>query len=249
MNYNFLLFFLSFLFAFNVSFAETPKQIVKKANDLWHGKSSISEGSMTVIRPGWSRSISTKSWMLEPDFAMILITDPAKDKGTVTLKRKNEIWNWIPAVQRVIKIPPSMMLQPWMGSDFTNDDLVRESSIVDDYTQSLIGEETIDNYNCYKINLIPKPEAGVVWGKVVMWISKKEYLELKTEFYDEDGALVKSMIGSKIKMMGGRTIPTHLEMIPANKPGEKTVLDYKSIQFNVNIKPSFFSERNMKRAR
>lgn len=231
------------------SSAETAKDIVKKANDLWHGKSSISEGSMTVIRPGWSRSISTKSWMLEPDYAMILITGPAKDKGTVTLKRKNEIWNWIPAVQRVIKIPPSMMLQPWMGSDFTNDDLVRESSIVDDYTPSLIGEEKIGNYDCYKIKLVPKPEAGVVWGKIVMWISKKGYLELKTEFYDEDGSLVKSMVGNKIRTMGGRTIPTHLEMIPANKPGEKTVLDYKSIKFNVKIKPSFFSERNMKRAR
>lgn len=233
----------------STGFAETPREIVKKADNIWHGKSSISEVSMTVIKPTWSRTISTKAWMLEPDYALILITGPAKDKGIVTLKRKNELWNWIPAIQRVIKIPPSMMLQPWMGSDFTNDDLVRESSVVDDYIQSLLGEEKIDGYECYKIKLAPKPEAGVVWGKVIMWISKKDYLELKTEFYDEDGSLVKSMIASNVKKMGGRIIPTHLEMIPANKPGEKTVLDYQSIRFNVNIKPSFFSERNMKRVR
>lgn len=246
--YSLLISFILIIF-FSPSIAETPKEIVEKANDLWHGKSSISEGSMTVIKPGWSRKITTKSWMLEPDYALILITGPAKDKGMVTLKRKNEIWNWIPAVQRVIKIPPSMMLQPWMGSDFTNDDLVRESSIVEDYTQTLIGEEMIGEYDCYKIKLVPKPEAGVVWGKVIMWISQKGYLELKTDFFDEDSMLVKSMIASNIKTMGGRTIPSHLEMIPVNKPGEKTVLDYHSIKFNVKIKPSFFSEQNMKRVR
>ncbi|NOY78711.1 MAG: outer membrane lipoprotein-sorting protein, partial [Calditrichaeota bacterium] len=111
-------FFTIFLLFFIVTEAnaETPKEIVQKADQLWHGKSSYSEGSMTVIKPSWSRKISMKAWMLEPDYALILITAPARDKGIVTLKRKNEIWNWIPTIQRVIKIPPSMMLQPWMGS-------------------------------------------------------------------------------------------------------------------------------------
>ena len=248
-RYSLFLYYASLILFNTSSNAETPREIVKKANELWHGKSSISVCTMTVIKPGWSRKISMKSWMLEPDYALILITGPAKEKGIVTLKRKNEIWNWIPTVQRIIKIPPSMMLQPWMGSNFTHDDLVRESSIVDDYTQSLIGEEKIQGYDCYKIKLIPKPETGVVWGKLIMWISKKSYLTLKINFYDEDGTLVKSMIASNIKTMDGRTIPTHLEMIPTNKPGEKTVLDYQSIRFNVKLKPSFFSERNMKRIR
>ena len=240
----FFLFFLSML-----SIAETPKEIVQKADQLWHGKSSYSEGSMTVVKPNWSRKISMKAWMLEPDFALILITSPARDKGMVTLKRKNEIWNWIPSIQRVIKIPPSMMLQPWMGSNFTNDDLVRESSMVNDYTHSLLGEENVESRLCYKIKLTPKPEAGVVWGKVIVWISKAGYLELKAEFYDEDGKLVKTMIASSVRKMGGRTIPTHLEMIPQNKPGEKTILDYRKIRFNVKIRPSFFSIQNMKRVR
>jgi outer membrane lipoprotein-sorting protein len=227
----------------------TAKEIVVKANDLLRGKSSTATATMTVVKPDWSRKMSMKMWMLEPSYAMILITEPAKDKGTVTLKRKNEIWNWVPAIQRVIKIPPSMMMQPWMGSDFTNDDLVRESSIINDYTQDLIGDDTVSGYDCYKIRLIPTPEAGVVWGKVIMWISKKGYLELKTEYYDEDSTLVKYMIGSDIKVMGGRTLPSHWEMIPVDKPDEKTILDYSDLQFNVDIKPSYFSEQNMKRVR
>jgi len=230
-------------------FGESARDIVARANDLMHGSSSTATAVMTVVKTDWSREMTTKLWMLEPDYAMILITAPAKDKGTVTLKRENEIWNWVPSIERVVKIPPSMMLQPWMGSDFTNDDLVRESSIVEDYTQEIVGEETLSGYACYRINLLPKPEAGVVWGKVVMWISKDGYLELKTEYYDEDGELVKYMIGSKIKEMGGRTLPSYWEMVPVDKPGEKTILEYREMAFDVDLSPSFFSQQNMKRVR
>jgi outer membrane lipoprotein-sorting protein len=152
-------------------------------------------------------------------------------------------------IERVIKIPPSMMMQPWMGSDFTNDDLVREYSIVNDYTSSLIGNETVEGYDCYKVLLLPKPDAGVVWGKVMMWIAKKGYLELKTEYYDEDSKLVKTMTGTAIRSMGGRTIPTLWEMVPVDKHGEKTILQYQAIEFNADINRSFFSEQNMKRVR
>ena len=227
----------------------SAKEIVIRANDLMRGKSSVATTIINVIKPDWSREMTAKTWSIEPDYAMILIIAPARDKGTVTLKRKKEMWNWIPSIQRIIKIPPSMMMQPWMGSDFNNDDLVRESSIVEDYTQSLIGEEKINGYDCYKISLIPKPEAGVVWGKIIMWISKEEYLELKIEYYDEDGTLVKYMTGSKIREMGGRIIPSYWEMIPVDKPGEKTTLEYKSLEFDIDISSSFFSEQEMKRVR
>lgn len=244
-----LLFFFSIILLINSGFCRSAKEIVEKSNELMRANSSISEVSMTVIKPDWQRKITMKMWSLEPNYTLVLITKPAKDKGTVTLKRDKEVWNWIPTVQRVIKIPPSMMLQPWMGSDFTNDDLVRESSIIEDYEHSIIGEKEIDGYNCYKINLKPKPEAGVVWGKIIMWISKSGYLQLKSDYYDEDDYLVKSMIGKNIQKMGGRTIPTHWEMLPVDKPGQKTVMDYHSIKFNPNIKRSFFSQQNMKRVR
>jgi outer membrane lipoprotein-sorting protein len=229
--------------------ALTAKEIVSKANDLLHGRSSMSRVAMTVIKPDWSRKLSMKAWMLEPAYALLLITEPAKDAGIVTLKRKSEIWNWIPAVQRVIKIPPSMMMQSWMGSDFTNDDLVRESSIVEDYTHRVIGEETVRGQPCYKILLLPKPEAGVVWTKVVMWISREGYLELRTEYYGEDGKLVKYMTGSRVRHMGGRTLPSRWEMVPTGKPGQKTILEYQSIEFDAAVTPSFFSKQNMKRVR
>ena len=228
---------------------QSAKDIIRKANDMLHGNSSTSTATMTVIKPDWSRQMTTKLWMLEPKYALILITAPAKDRGTVTLKRQAEIWNWIPSIERIIKIPPSMMMQPWMGSNYTNDDLVRESSIVDDYNQTLEGKQTIDGYPCYKIRLLPKPGAGVVWGKVVMWVSIKGYMELRTEYYDEEGTLVKYMTGSKITTLGGRTLPSHWEMIPVDKPAEKTTLDYTSMHFDVDIAPSFFSKQNMRRVR
>jgi len=229
--------------------AQDAKEIVSKANELIRATSSYSEISMSIIKPTWSRDMKMKVWSLEPDYALILITEPAKDKGMVTLKRLKEVWNWVPNVNRVIKIPPSMMMQSWMGSDFTNDDLVRQSSIVEDYTHAISGEEIIDGYDCYIVELTPKPEAGVVWGKIITWISKDGYLQLKADHYDEDMSLIKSMIGSDVKKMGGRTIPAHWEMIPHDEPGQKTVMDYLDIKFNIDIDEEFFSQQNMRRVR
>jgi outer membrane lipoprotein-sorting protein len=229
--------------------AQDAKEIVEKANELIRAKSSYSEITMEVIKPDWSREMRMKIWSLEPDYGLVLITEPAKEKGMVTLKRKKEVWNWVPSVNRVIKLPPSMMLQSWMGSDFTNDDLVRQSSIVEDYTHAMAGEEAMEGYDCYKIELTPKPEAGVVWGQIITWISKKGYLQLRADYYDEDMELIKSMIGSDVKVMGGRTIPCHWEMVPLDKPGQKTVMDYLEIEFNIDISESYFSQQNMKRVR
>lgn len=142
-----------------------------------------------------------------------------------------------------------MMLQSWMGSDFTNDDLVKESSVVNDYTHTIVGEENFNGYDCYKIVSVPKPDAGVVWGKLLIWVAKNEYFQLKVEFFDEDDFIVKTYLGDDIKEMGGRIIPTYWEMIPMDKPGEKTVFIYNKIEFNFNVDESFFSERNMKRVR
>ena len=230
-------------------YSQDATEIVKKADELMKANSSYSEITMKIIKPDWSREMGMKVWALEPDYAIIYITEPARDKGTVTLKRKTEVWNWLPSAQKVIKIPPSMMLQSWMGSDFTNDDLVKESSVIKDYTHKLIGEEKIDGLDCYKIELIPKPDAGVVWGKIIAWIAKESYLEPRVEYYDEDGFLVKEFIGNNMQKMDGRNIFTHWEMIPEDKPGNKTIMDYNKIQFNIKTDESFFSEQNMKRVR
>ncbi len=161
--------------------AQDAKEIVRQADA--HNRGKTLQGAMTlkIVRPEYTREISMHSWAKGTQYSLILITAPAKDKGTTYLKRVKEVWDWVPTLERTIKLPPSMMSQSWMGTDFTNDDLVKETSIVDDYDQTILGEEKIGDRICWKIQLIPKPSAAVVWSKVLMWIDKKDYLELKTE--------------------------------------------------------------------
>ncbi len=229
--------------------AQDAKEIVQKAHDLMQGETNYSEMTMTVHRPKWDRTISFKSWMKGSDYALIYITEPAKEKGQVFLKRKTEMWNWVPSIDRTIKIPPSMMMQSWMGSDMTNDDLVNESSIVNDYSQKILGQENLQSYDCYKIELIPNEDAPVVWGKIICWISKTEYYTLKNEYYDEDGQLVNVERLSQVKKFGDRSIPTRFEIEPVNKSDHITVMEILNIRFNEKIDDSFFSIQNMKAIR
>lgn len=228
-------------------FSQDATEIIQKMDEKMRGESLKAEVSMTIIRPTWERTISMKSWSRGNENSLILITAPARDEGTAFLKRGNEIWNWVPSVGRTIKMPPSMMMQSWMGSDFTNDDLVRESSAVTDYKHELVGEETIEGYECYKIEMTPKPEAPVVWERVDVWVSKEEYLQLRAEFYDEFGDLISVMKGMNVKEFDGRMIPGRMEMIPQDKDGHKTVIEYESMEFNVDIPERFFSVQNMRR--
>ena len=202
---------------------------------------------MQIIRPKWERTLSFKAWAKGTKYSLIYIIAPAKEKGQVFLKRDKEMWNWLPSIGRTIKIPPSMMMQSWMGSDMTNDDLVKESSIVEDYDHKLLGTEELNGYECYKIELVPKENAAVVWGKIYSWITQKEFITLKNEYYDEDGYLVNTETLSKIKNVGDRTIPTYFEMVPADKPGNKTTMEFTHIRFNIPIDDNFFSIQNMKR--
>ncbi|WP_148899787.1 outer membrane lipoprotein-sorting protein [Fodinibius salinus] len=226
--------------------SQDATEIVRKANEKMQGKSSQVKMTMQIVRPNWERSISMKAWSKGQDYSLILITGPARDKGSAYLKRGNEIWNWQPSINRTIKMPPSMMSQSWMGSDFSNNDLVRESSIVVDYNHTLLGDSTLSGYDSYKIEMIPKPEAPVVWGKVISFISKDKYMQLRAEFYDEDGELVRLMKGSKVKEMDGRIVPTRMEMIPVDEKGNKTVINYDKMEFNIDISQRFFSIQNMK---
>jgi len=225
-------------------------EIVKKADEKMRGeKSSESTMTMNIIRPTWTRSVTFKTWTLGSDYSLVLITSPAKEKGQTFLKRKNEMWNWNPGINRIIKLPPSMLAQGWMGSDFTNDDILNQSSIVVDYTHSISGTENISGRECYKITLIPKEDAPVVWGRVMLWISKTDYLQLKAEFYDEDDFLVKTETASDIKNIGGRTIPARLELVPADKKGNVTVVTIDAILFNLPMSESYFSQQNMQKVR
>ncbi|MDR2970492.1 MAG: outer membrane lipoprotein-sorting protein, partial [Bacteroidales bacterium] len=199
-------------------------EIVKRADDNRRGKSSYSEMKMTIVRPSWTREIGIKSWAKGTEYSLTLITSPAKEKGQAFLKRQKDLWNWQPSINRMIKMSSSVMGQSWMGSDFTNDDMVRESSTVNDYTHKLEKTEKVREYECYKIILIPKESAAVVWGKVITWISITDFVEIKSEFYDEDNELVNTMNAYDIKLYGNRKLASRMEIIPADKPKQKTVM-------------------------
>lgn len=228
----------------------TAKEVVNKSFNMFLGKSSFSVMKMTIERPSWSRSIEMQNWSLGTDYYITLITAPARDQGQVFMKYDKDMWNFIPAINRTIKIPPSMMMQSWMGSDFTNNDLMKQNSIVTDYTHQFIGNKKIEGYDCYLIELKPLPEAAVVWGSIKLWIAKKNLNTLKAEYFDTHGKLIKTEAASDLKIMGGRLLPAHLEMTSNIKKGHKTIIDILQQKFDIkNVNKAFFSIQRIKNIR
>ncbi|KAA6301686.1 MAG: hypothetical protein EZS26_002151 [Candidatus Ordinivivax streblomastigis] len=228
--------------------AQDAKEIVRKAEDLLKGeKTSYSEMSMQIVRPKYTRTLDFKSWSETDGNSMTLITAPAKEKGQSFMKIGNNMWSWNPAIQRLIKMPPSMMSQGWMGSDFSNDDILKESSLVKDFTHKVLGDEIINGEQCYKIELMPLENASVVWGKILICISKADFFEMKVEFFDEESILIKTHTASKIVPFDGRKLPSVTEIVPADQPQNKTVVTIKTIKFNIAIDKNFFSQQNMKK--
>ena len=226
----------------------SAKDIVRKADEKFNGeKSGLMVMTMTIVRPSWQRSLEFKNWTLGRDYALTLITAPARDAGQTFLKRQTEMRNWNPSINRLIKLPPSMMSQGWMGSDYTNDDILRESSVVTDYTHEIMGEENISGRLSYKIKMTARENASVVWGKQIQWIDKKDFLVLKAELYDEDGYLVRTETGSDIKIMDGRAITSKIELSPEEEPDNKTVIEILEMKFNIPVEENYFSQQNMKR--
>ena len=224
----------------------SAKQIIEKMEDQMRGGSAYLEMTMTTVRPRYTRDVGLKIWEKGGEYSLILITAPARDKGTAYLKRGNEIWSYVPRIDRMIKMPPSMMSQSWMGSDFSNDDLVRESSSIDDYGHRILRDEKYQGRNAWVLELVPKPESSIVFGKVLIWVDKELFIQLKIENYDEDDSLASSILFSDIRNIGGRMLPGTLEMIPADKNSHKTILKYDNARFNLPIQDSFFSVQNLK---
>jgi outer membrane lipoprotein-sorting protein len=228
-------------------FAQTAEEIISQAEDAIKGKSAHGEMKMTVTTPDYTRELTMEAWYVGNKKALIIIKTPPKEAGNKTLKIGNEMWNYLKNTETTIKIPPSMMLQSWNGSDFTNDDLVRESNLTDDYFQKIIGEEEIDGELCWKILLEPKPDAPVVWGKLFYWVRKKDNLPARVEYYDEKDKLMRYMSFSEVEKMGGRTIPTKWTMQNVAKEGHSTTLKLLSMKFDINIPDRIFSFRELER--
>ncbi len=233
------------LFTIQGTNAQSAYEIIEKADSKLRGASSYTEMSITTVRPKWEKKMTLKGWSKGADYSVSLVLSPAKEKGSVFLKRKNEVWNYIPSLERTIKLPPSMMMQNWMGTDLTNDDLVKQSSTVVDYTHKIAGTETIQNLPCWKLILIPKEEATVVWGKVIVWVDKTDYMQLKSEFYDEDDELINIMLGSNIKTFSGKKLPAKIEFIPVEEEGHKTIIEYNVWDFDINVSEDKFNQNKM----
>ncbi|MFC2086918.1 outer membrane lipoprotein-sorting protein [Bacteroidota bacterium] len=247
-----ILLFIAVGIIFNESVGQelTATEIVQKADEKFQGEiTSKGEMKISIIRPAWERTLSVKIWSKGSEYSLTLITAPANEKGQTFLKRENELWNWNPKIQRMIKLPPSMMSQGWMGSDYSNDDILRESSLIKDFNHQLIGEELVEGYECYVIEMIPKEDAVVVWGKIILWISKEDFYQLKAEFYDEDDYLIRTFYSFDIQNFDDRKLPSRTEIVPAEEPGNKTVVEFVELQFNKPIPDSFFSQQNMKNVR
>jgi len=225
----------------------TPRQILDKVDDLFRSKSSQALATMTVTTTHWQRSLSLEMWSKGKEQSLFRILAPKKEKGTATLRSGNDIWNYLPKVKRVIKLPSSMMAASWMGSHFTNDDLVKESRMADDYTFEITFSGEKEGQKIVEVTCHPKPEAAVVWGKVIVRALKKEYLPLFIKYFDEDLRLARTMTFSEVSQFGRRTIPSLVTMVPEDKPKESTVIHYKQMDFDIDLKDSFFSLRTLQR--
>jgi len=222
----------------------TVEEIVQKKDDLMRGESSFGQYEMIVTSPRWERTVRFKAWSEGKDKSFIVITYPKRDKGATFLRIKTDMWQYVPKIEKTIKIPPSMMLQSWMGSDFTNDDLAKESSIVNDYTHTLLRKEE----KAYVIESLSKPDAAVVWGKIIQWVDKEKFVPAKDEFYDEDGALVRRLLYDDVKRLSDRYYPMRwtVEPLTEEKRGHKTTIIISEIELNVPIKEDVFTIRALK---
>ncbi|MEO0140184.1 MAG: outer membrane lipoprotein-sorting protein [candidate division WOR-3 bacterium] len=231
-------------------FGITAEEILKGAEDLMRGTTSVGSYRMEVIRPDYQTIYEMSFWEERGgDRSLVVITKSStgKDDGTVFLKKEGNLWMYLPKAGKKLRMPPSMMMDPWMGSDLTNDDLVHESSISEDYDSRIVSEEPLSDGTRYTLELIPREGAPVVWGKIVFVIEMPGYIAVRGDYYDEDGKRVRTIKYSGVKTIGGRRLPTLMEVIPGDKPGHKTVLTIIDIKFNTKIPAERFDVNQMER--
>ena len=224
------------------------KAIVKRMDELYRSETSQTNMEMQIVTPHWERTLALEVWTQGMDRTFILITSPKKEKGVATLRIGNEMWNYLPKTNKVMKVPPSMMMGSWMGSDFTNDDLVKESSMLDDYTYEVITPADAQPDHLY-IQLLPKEDSPIVWGKLIVAIRVSDRIPVWQHFYDEAGRLTRVMNFKEIKSFDGKTVPSVMEMIPQNKEGHKTVVRFVDAEFDKGIDEKIFTRRNLQKRR
>ncbi len=239
-----------FLFTGAIADEKAPdiKKIIDKLDRLYRSRTSYCEMTMEIRTRHWKRVLELKAWAQGLEKSFITIVSPKKDKGISTLRKGNEMWNFFPKVNKVMKVPPSMMMGSWMGSDFTNDDIVKESSFLRDYTHRLVDPEP-GKTDVYCVEMLPREQTPTVWGKIITTVRKTDYLPVEQAFYDEKGKKMRVMHFKKIKELGGKVIPSVLELVPLNKKDHKTVVTYTRARFDIELDDDVFTLRNLKKKR
>ncbi len=230
--------------------AEPPdaRQIVSDAIEHWRGLSSYSEMTMVIHRPDWERSMSMRAWTKGDERSLVRVTEPKKDRGNGTLIDDDSMWTFSPKVNRVIKIPSSMMGQSWMGSDFSNKDVAKADDIIDQYDHTILDVEEVDDVTIWEIESVPHEEAAVVWGREVLKI-RDDYVVLEHHFYDQDGELVKKLVSLEIDELGGRTVATRQRMGEIESPEEWTEIRIDAVEYDIDIDDNVFTLSNLRNPR
>ncbi len=229
--------------------AQSPREIMDQVDRLLRGESSVARFTMDIQTEHWERSLTLRAWSMGTEYALVRVETPAKEAGVATLKAGQEVWNYLPRVDRTIKVPSSMMMGSWMGSHFTNDDLVKESTLADDYEITIEFEGARDGVDVWEFLLLPRPEAPVVWGKIRYQVRRDDLMPTWARYYEESDELVRTMTFSEHVRMDGRLVPAVMTVEPAGKPDEMTVIRYHELEFDIGVDEDFFSLRNLRRQR
>jgi hypothetical protein len=223
--------------------------LIKRIDTLLTGRSSIGVMTMSITTPAWSRSLKLKVWAQGKDYALVRVLEGGpRETGLMTLKREKQLWNWLPQAGRVLKLPSGMMGDSWLGSDFTNDDLVRGNSLTDDFDTVVAGIEQADGHETWRAVLTPRPSAAVVWGRIEMLIDRRSCLPVVERYYDDEGTLARSMVFSDFRQIGWRQFPAKMTVVPAEK-GHETSITYSDLQFDVPIPGDTFSLQRLRQGR
>ncbi|MFV8816163.1 outer membrane lipoprotein-sorting protein [Haliea sp. E17] len=224
------------------------REIIRSAMEHYRGQTSYSEMSMTIHRPDWERSMSMRAWSRGDDSTLVRVIAPARDAGNATLTLNTNMWTYTPKINRVIKVPSSMMGQNWMGSDFSNRDISKDTTIIDDYDHSLLETRQLDGHTAWVIQSIPHEDAAVVWGREVLVI-RDDWVLLEQQFWDQDGVLVKALETQEIRTMGGREVASRMRMSQADKPEEWTEVRTETVAFDLAIPEGMFTLSSLRNPR
>ncbi len=222
------------------------RQVVDRLNNLFRTDSSEADFTMKVVTARYRRELTLHGWTRGMDEALIVVRSPAREAGAATLRSKEGLWVYAPRADRLVRLPSALLSESWMGSHFTNEDLVRETDFIRDYDTTLAWTDE-GGQRLLQATLVPKPKTPVVWSRVVYLLDPVDFMPLRADYFDND-RISRTLVLSDPHVVSGRRVPFSLRMVPAEKPDELTVLEYRTLRFGVPVDPSLFTQRGLRQA-